>query len=112
MIRNAPEDGYESKYLCWKGRMKSLQYSGHFDGKRNFAFRIRTQRDEKGEISSAYYGKVYGDITFKKLFGNSLAVASVTFLYYLNPTPNDRNLEWDMRNNLCTKPGNIGQPQP
>ena len=29
------------------------------------------------------------------------------FLYYLNPAPNDRNLEWDMKNNLCPNPGNI-----
>ncbi len=26
-------------------------------------------------------------------------VISVRFQYYLNPTPLDRNLEWDMRNN-------------
>ena len=112
MIRNAPQDGYRSTYFCWKGRMKDLQYSGHFNRGRNFAFRIRTQRDENGEISSAYYGKIYGDITFKKLFGKPLTVASVTFLYYLNPTPNDRNLEWDMKHNLCPTPGDIGQPQP
>ena len=29
----------------------------------------------------------------------------------LNPTPLDRNLEWDMKNNLCPNPGNVG-PQP
>ena len=48
--------------------------------------------------------KIYGDIRpvsdKKNLYG-------VTFLYYLNPTPNDRNLEWDRKNNLCDKPGNL-----
>ena len=31
---------------------------------------------------------------------------------YLNPTPLDRNLEWDMKMNLCPNPGDIGNPQP
>ena len=29
----------------------------------------------------------------------------IKFLYYLNPKSLDRNLEWDMKNNLCTDPG-------
>ena len=60
--------------------------------------------NEKGEILEACYGKIYGDIGTvadkKNLYG-------VTFLYYLNPKPNDRNLEWDMKNNLCPNPGNV-----
>ena len=31
---------------------------------------------------------------------------------YLNPTPNDRNLEWDMKNNLCPTQEGIHNPQP
>ena len=107
MIRCAPSDGYVSKYLCWKGRNKKLKYSSSFDENRNFAIRIRTQRDEHGKIVSAYYGKIYGDIIFKKLFGKEVAVAAPAFLYYLNPTPLDRNLEWDIKNNLCPNPGNV-----
>jgi len=110
MIRTAPEDGYRNEYLCWKGRMSDLKYASHFDKRRNFAFRIRTRRDENGKITSAYYGKIYGDINFKKLFGVDVeAVAAPSFLYYLNPTPLDRNLEWDMKNNLCPKPGKVGR---
>ena len=41
-----------------------------------------------------------------------VGLRSVEFLYYLNPTPLDRNLEWDMKNNLCPNPGKIGAPQP
>ena len=37
------------------------------------------------------------------------AVAAPSFLYYLNPTPLDRNLEWDMKNNLCPNPGMVGR---
>ena len=29
----------------------------------------------------------------------------IKFLYYLNPKSIDRNLEWDMKTNLCTDPG-------
>ena len=113
MIRTAPQDGYRQNYLCWKGRMKDLKHASHFDKRRNFAFRIRTQRDGNGKITSAYYGKIYGDINFKKLYGVDVeAVAAPSFLYYLNPTPLDRNLEWDMKNNLCPNPGKIGQFQP
>ena len=112
-IRNAPANGYRQDYICWKSRGKDLQRSSHFDNRRNFAFRIRTERDEKGKITSAYYGKIYGDIDFKKLMGVKVeAVAAPSFLYYLNPTPNNRNLEWDMKNNLCPKPGDIGEPRP
>ena len=112
MIREASLNGYLQEYFCWKGRMKDLRYSSHFKSDRNFVFRIRTLRDEKGQVKSAYYGKIYGDITFKKLFGGTTEVAAPSFLYYLNPTPNDRNLEWDMKNNLCINPGDIGQLQP
>ena len=105
-IREAPNDGYRQDYICWKERGRDLQRSSHFDKHRNFAFRIRTKCDEKGRIKSAYYGKIYGDIDFKKLIGvNVEAIAAPSFCYYLNPTPNDRNLEWDMKNNMCAKPG-------
>jgi hypothetical protein len=45
--------------------------------------------DEKGKIISTCYGKIYGD--FLKL------------TYYFNPTPNDRNLEFDPKRNLFGK---------
>ena len=110
MIRTAPEDGYRNEYLCWKGRMNDLKYASHFDKRRNFAFRIRTRRDENGKLTSAYYGKIYGDINFKKLYGVDVeAVAAPSFLYYLNPTLLDRNLEWDMKTNLCPDPGMVGR---
>ncbi len=42
--------------------------------------------DERGNIVSAHYGKIYGDF--------------MQFSYYLNPTPNDRNVEFDPKQNL------------
>jgi hypothetical protein len=54
---------------------------------------VRTVVDEKGEIKSAYYGKIIGDIQF---WGNR----RMRFAYCLNPTPLDRNMEFDPKRNL------------
>ena len=100
-IRTAPEDGYLPEYQCWKGRDKTLEHVGSYDENRCFCFRIRTRRDDRGRIVGAYYGKIYGDITFVYQFRPEFVpVASVCMSYYLNPTPLDRNLEWDRKTNL------------
>ena len=100
-IRTAPEDGYLPEYLCWKGRDKTLEHVGSYDENRCFCFRIRTRRDDRGRIVGAYYGKIYGDITFVYQFRPEFVpVASVCMSYYLNPTPLDRNLEWNRKTNL------------
>jgi hypothetical protein len=57
-----------------------------YNPNRNYFFRIRTILDEKGNVKSAQYGKIYGDF--------------MHFTYYLNPTPNDRNVEFDPAHNL------------
>lgn len=58
-------------------------------------FRVRTEADQQGQIVNARYGKIYGPFKFaqgpKKL---------VEFIYYFNPQPNDRNLEFDGEHNL------------
>ena len=90
-IRTAPENGYERRLYRWY----NSEGECNDDKSRNYAFRIRTEKDEKGNITSAYYGKVYGDFRVNYLRG-------IAFLYYLNPTPNDRNLEFDRKTNLNT----------
>ena len=79
------------------------------DENKCFCFRIRTKFDDKGNVVEGYYGKIYGDVVMKWSY---LGVSRVGFLYYLNPTPNDRNLEWDMKNNLCDTPGDLGVLKP
>ena len=112
-IRTAPEDGYTPDYLVTKGRDKNVKYFSSSNPDRNFAFRIRTKKDKNGKIVSAYYGKIYGDIEIKKLgFSLKVFVAAPSFMYYLNPKSLDRNLEWDMKTNLCPNPGSLGQKQP
>jgi hypothetical protein len=36
----------------------------------------------------------------------------IAFIYYFNPKPLDRNLEWDMKNNLCPRPRGLSMPMP
>ena len=111
-IRTAPLDGYKADYLVTKGKDKSVKYFTSSNPDRNFAFRIRTKKDKNGKIVSAYYGKIYGDIVIKKPYGVEELVAAPSFMYYLNPKPLDRNLEWDMKTNLCPNPGSLSQPMP
>lgn len=77
------------------------------DPKRCYCFRIRSQFDEKGNMLSAIYGKIYGDFKFEGF--DKKGLTGIEFLYYLNPTPLDRNLEWDMKTNLCQNPGSISK---
>lgn len=61
-----------------------------------FFLRTRVKLNEQGNIVSAHYTKVMGDF--------QLATAGrITFTYYFNPTPNDRNLEFDPKRNLFPK---------
>ena len=64
-----------------------------FDLEQNYYFRVRTALDEKGEIESSHYGKIHGDFEFSPY-------QQIRFRYYLNPTPNDNNLEFDPERNL------------
>ena len=110
-IRTAPLGGYKTDYLVTKGKDKSVKRFSSSNPDRNFAFRIRTKSDKNGKVVLAYYGKIYGDIEIKKPYTVEVSVAAPSFLYYLNPTSLDRNLEWDMKNNLCPEPEVINSPR-
>jgi hypothetical protein len=60
------------------------------------AFRVRIVLDDKYNIVSARYGKIYGPLEY----GAGKDLNRLVFTYYLNPTPNDRNLEFDPARNL------------
>lgn len=116
-LRVAPEDGYGRATVIRCGnRMKVMPPNiwddvyTECDPNRCYYFRIRSRYDESGNLVGGYYGKIYGDfeIGCRLRYGG----CSVEFLYYLNPTPLDRNLEWDMKTNLCPDPGNLGERRP
>ena len=96
-IRTAPEDGYSPTHLIWAEKDKNLRYHTSEDPNRSYAFRIRTRRNERGEIVEAFYGKIYRNP--RLLDGGGYPLHGFDMIYYLNPTPLDRNLEWDRKNN-------------
>ena len=64
--------------------------------RQKFYFRVRT--DEKdGRIVSALYGKLSAGFEMRIPDQQEL---KIVLYYYLNPTPLDRNMEFDLEKNL------------
>lgn len=112
--RFAPENGYQAKFQLqnsWhksKGITRSFKFQdGVWDG---YFFRVRTV-EQDGKIVSARYGKIRGGI---EIFPHNLHEPNpiVDFIYYFNPTANDRNLEWDTQKNLFQGLNNDEIPRP
>ena len=82
----APADGYQSEWIQTDSRRPRTPVKTNRDENRNYFFRVRTVLDESGNVKSALYGKIYGDF--------------MRFDYYVNPTPNGRNVEFDPKQNL------------
>lgn len=87
----APETGYENSIHLYTKREQNEYGRGKIDTNNDnhilYYFRIRTQTNELGQVTNAYYGKIYGEI-------------DGGFTYYLNLTPNDRNVEYNPNENL------------
>lgn len=99
----APCDGYRTQVVLSLDRTKyKILKKEQFGESEYLAFRVRTVLDDKSNIVSARYGKIYGPIEFG--VGKE---HHVRFTYYLNPTDNDRNLEFDPSRNLLTNPGRM-----
>jgi hypothetical protein len=91
---HAPEEGYETNLLR-RSFSRDDDRPVKLREDQNYFFRIRTQTNEQGRIVSALYGKIHGDFEWAH-------TGEIGFTYYLNPTPNDRNLEFDPSRNLFT----------
>jgi hypothetical protein len=89
MPHEAPADGYgpAPKYALTNFSPTRLRDNV------GFFLRTRVKLDDQGKIVSANYAKVIGDFQFG-------ATGTLAFIYYFNPTPNDRNLELDPNRNL------------
>ena len=117
-IRHGSDMGRGARVVRHQGMHKRIERTGNWecqyfddtDENRCYTFRIRSRYDERGNLAEARYGKIYGDFKFEGHLDRG--IISVRFLYYLNPTPLDRNLEWDMKTNLCPNPGNLGERRP
>lgn len=94
MPRYAPEGGYQSTLVQEIARYANGKgLNNQINENQNYFFRVRTALDGQDNVKSALYGKIYGEISF---WGNQ----HLRFTYYLNPTPNDRNMEFDPSKNL------------
>jgi hypothetical protein len=82
----APVNGYQNQLIKERYAHPGQPPQSNYDENANYFIRVRTVLDSNGNIKSALYGKIYGDF--------------MQFGYYLNPTPNDRNVEFDPKHNL------------
>jgi len=91
MPHKAPESDYEPSYVY---EIKTYGENPRaFRDDVGFFLRTRAVLDENGEIESANYAKTHGDFRFGP-------DGTLSFTYYFNPVPNDRNLEFDPGKNL------------
>lgn len=97
--RFAMTEGYSS----WSNRFGYGSSQGYF-GRDTEALqahqimRIRPVMSDTGELLHSMYGKMAGGFKIRGIARPDLPI--ISFTYYLNPTPNDRNMEFDPKRNL------------
>jgi len=98
-LYETPSTGYQPNYVYEKkiSRIGSERINPKPRTDKYYLFRVRSEVDDHGKLVSANYGKIYGDIHCD--FKDEKTI-SVYFTYYFNPTPNDRNIEFDPEKNL------------
>ncbi len=102
MHREAPTNGYAGQ-LSWRVASTPKEGNGNDEivddlkSSPGYLFRVRSATNDQGVITKAYYGKIRAGMKFSGIWPEG---SSLSFLYYLNPTPNDRNLEFDPKRNL------------
>lgn len=100
--RIAPEAGYDLRKLEFSQRTKDgalvITPDENLEG---YFTRLRTETDEEGNVQSALYGKVTNPFELLENVFRGRSHLFLKFDYYLNLTPNDRNLEYDQKNNLA-----------
>ncbi len=99
--RIAPADGYAfSDMFLANSRGSYGQMNTNSATATNYFFRVRSEYDASRQLKSAYYGKLLGPIQVNV---QGTKTAKLSFTYYLNPAPLDRNLEFDPKQNLFKK---------
>lgn len=92
----APLDGYIPQH---SNELSNTSVGGWKDDTKdqNYYFRVRTVLDESNNVKNALYGKIYGDFVLDPINSKT---TWILFTYYLNPTPNSREVEFDATQNL------------
>lgn len=89
----APADGYAPKWTGWFGPAAGKKA---WVPDQNGYFRIRTQTDDAGRLTNAWYGKLYDNFRVTALITSE---PHLKFTYYVNPS-GERNVEFDLTRNL------------
>ena len=90
LVQHEYQEPYEevTKYGGQERRQTHVRLHQGFQPDRNYFFRVRTKKDENGNIISALYGKVYGDFRVEAdINGRGIVGArnELNFIYYLTP---------------------------
>lgn len=95
-----PTKTYQREMMFSEKRdSKTMKWERHlFPPNTGYIFRTRTRFDNQGHLVGAHYGKIYQPISsvFNLWFGTS----RIRLPFYLNPSENDTNLEFDPKRNL------------
>ena len=107
MSRTAANEGYRGLVQLRKARSMKAGMGNDVkvdDLKESpgYVFRIRSVTNEVGVVTNACYGKIRPGMEFG---GAGKDGCYLKLTYYMNPTPNDRNLEFDPKRNLFTNLG-------
>lgn len=103
---NAPQHGYQQQeFVVKRFRIppEDVLFCETSTGTTNCFFRIRSKADENGNFIEGLYGKTVGLPDFQN-DRRLQHMSEFTFCYYVNPTPNDLNVEFDPKRNLMKKP--------
>jgi len=99
-LYDAPVDGYQTEMVFYcKSQNPRTREEVNFGRDMYVIFRSRVELDDEGNIISAHYGKIYPTFDYGEA-PKDKGEGRVEFCYYLNPTENDTNLEYNMKDNL------------
>jgi hypothetical protein len=107
--RSAPDTGYKTAFTTELEATLGKDYKSAASEDQNYFFRVRTV-EQDGKIVSALYGKIRGGFQLDPMNSKTCLVK---LAYYLNPTPLDRNMEFDLQRNMLTNAGqfeNLREP--
>jgi hypothetical protein len=105
--REAPEAGYQPVLTTRFAHRPGSGFENSASEDNNYFFRVRTVASN-GKVVSALYGKIRGGL---QLAPSHSVTSKIRLNYYLNPTPLDRNLEWETRHNLFVGPSDPDTPR-
>ena len=100
--RISPVKGYTASEKVVRQRNGELGYKGSTDVGR-YLLRVRSKLNAEGKLEQCHYVKLSKAFKIYAGLQQPNLPPAVGFTYYFNPTPNDRNLEFDPEKNLFKK---------